>query len=747
MVGMGRDPRDLAPSPVPEESGCIQAPRVKSIIVDSSGAEVAISGPDPGWTEVARRGSRLTPAEPSVPRSLRGTHRTDRRGVSSAGGPQAAPHLLNPFAGRCFRCLSKRHRLAACRDPVHCLICRRAGHIASRCPRNRKANSSIRDRLGPAPRPIQLSDGLRFPPPPPTAMAPSAPSMLRHLDPSRRPRESRSTTVLSPALDQAVFFLRSHAVTLSAADGVNVSSPMAVGKALEAQLSVPVHSLRVTAHHPEHFFVTFTQPAYQVNAVRRGSIRVDGACFNISPWHEHDLATFDSLLLHVRVVIEKVPMHFWSVEGAEEILGRRVPVDRLDSRTLERGHTKTFACWVWARDIANIPTSHTLGVLPRGAGRVEEMEGFSPAPDRRVAPPPASAEYAMLIHVDRVEDWTQPSPRSSHSAQSGLPSSGSDDDDPPFPLVAPASWTLGVEDGQGGDRLQRLARAPVTSLGCRGGPRDGRSRDRDDEGGPGAGCRRSWKDVLLRRGASRAPRASPSQRRRSRSPLARRGLRESSDRRWRAGRTTAPVRRQSRPSREKANPAGVAKTTGSAAAATKPTPVARTSASGKGLVEEFFRMAKKPTLASIIVDGLAADVHIAAEAVVAAPLEFVDANLLQASGESVQLDAFSPTLSATASELGQFHRATPSLASTMEVQLGAVTGRVRELEIGGAGAGPESRGLFRTSKQQPLIATAPARRPVRRRRLGPPLPRLALARGKLPSGRQCQWHSALPCAS
>ncbi|KAI4990518.1 hypothetical protein ZWY2020_038881 [Hordeum vulgare] len=128
-------------------------------------------------------------------------------------------------------------------------------------------------------------------------MAPAAPSMLRHLDSSRRPRESRSTAVLSPALDQVVFFLRSHAVTLSAADGVNISSPMAVGKALEAQLSVPVHSLRVTAHHPEHFFVTFTQPAHHVNVVRRGSIRVDGACFNISPWHENDLATFDSLLL------------------------------------------------------------------------------------------------------------------------------------------------------------------------------------------------------------------------------------------------------------------------------------------------------------------------------------------------------------------------------------------------------------------------------------------------------------------
>ncbi|KAI5021859.1 hypothetical protein ZWY2020_058589 [Hordeum vulgare] len=204
-------------------------------------------------------------------------------------------------------------------------------------------------------------------------MPPLKPAMLHHVDPARRPRESRSVAFPSPVIDQAIFFLRSHAVTLTAADGVNASSPMAVGRALEAQLTVPEHSLRVTAHHPEHYLVIFTQPAHQVNAVRRASIWVDGAAFNVASWHEHDHASFGSLLLHVRVVIEDVPMHFWSVEGAEEILGRWVRVDRLDSRTLECGHTKTFACWVWTDDVGNIPTRHSLGVLSRGAGRVEEM--------------------------------------------------------------------------------------------------------------------------------------------------------------------------------------------------------------------------------------------------------------------------------------------------------------------------------------------------------------------------------------
>ncbi|KAI4999846.1 hypothetical protein ZWY2020_004435 [Hordeum vulgare] len=92
-------------------------------------------------------------------------------------------------------------------------------------------------------------------------------------------------------------------------------------------------------------------------------------------------------------------MQFWSVQGAEDILGKRLRVDRLDNRMLKRGHTKTFACSVWTNDVANIPTRHILGVLPRGAGRVEEMEGFSLS-DRRVAPPPATADYDMLRPKD-----------------------------------------------------------------------------------------------------------------------------------------------------------------------------------------------------------------------------------------------------------------------------------------------------------------------------------------------------------
>ncbi|KAF7029688.1 hypothetical protein CFC21_041375 [Triticum aestivum] len=257
------------------------------------------------------------------------------------------------------------------------------------------------------------------------------------VDPPRRPRSSNKVVVSSPAMDHAVFVLCHHAVTLTAVGGKGAANPLSVGKAIEDQVRVSPHLMRVTEHDPEDFFVHFDLSALRDNAVARGFIMVDGVRFNIAPWHEDDRAALLKLSLHIRVVIEKLPMQFWSLEGAEEALGDVCLIDRLDSRTYERGHTKMFACWVWVWDVAHIPTKRTLWVTKRGAGRVVEMLGYSPS-DRKVPPPPNAKRYDLLLHVDRIEDCAPSySPRSSHSSQSGLPSSDSDDGAPyPTPTLA-----------------------------------------------------------------------------------------------------------------------------------------------------------------------------------------------------------------------------------------------------------------------------------------------------------------------
>ncbi|KAE8801174.1 hypothetical protein D1007_23200 [Hordeum vulgare] len=65
-------------------------------------------------------------------------------------------------------------------------------------------------------------------------------------------------------------------------------------------------------------------------------------------------------------------------------------------------------------------------------------------------------------------------------------------------------------------------------------------------------------------------------------------------------------------------------------------------------------------------------------------------------------------LSAATTDFGQFNCATPSIARTMEVQLGAVTSRVCQLEIVGDEDRVEARSLFRTNRP-PLVNSSPAR--------------------------------------
>nr|XP_051230063.1 uncharacterized protein LOC127347977 [Lolium perenne] len=205
-----------------------------------------------------------------------------------------------------------------------------------------------------------------------------------------------------------------------------------------------------------------------------------------------------------------MPLQMWSREGAQEVLGSQVLVDRLDSRTYAQETTELFSCWVWCRNLDRIPSSHGFSVFPQDAGRVVEMNGYSP-PRREVAPPPECLRYDSLIHIDLVEDWTVRETRTPSSGQSGVPSSSSSEE-PPYPAVQPFTWRFGVPDGEdrsyGGRRLD----------GCRNIPSYHR---RDDDGGSSGG-RRNWRDVAAAPARHGAPSSAPSGRdgvrQRSRSP-------------------------------------------------------------------------------------------------------------------------------------------------------------------------------------------------------------------------------------
>ncbi|KAE8820074.1 d-3-phosphoglycerate chloroplastic [Hordeum vulgare] len=76
---------------------------------------------------------------------------------------------------------------------------------------------------------------------------------------------------------------------------------------------------------------------HQDNAVRRIIIKVDDFKYFVRAWHPDDHVAIVKLSLHVHIVVENMPMQFWSSEGAEEAFGDFDHIDRLDSHTYNRG--------------------------------------------------------------------------------------------------------------------------------------------------------------------------------------------------------------------------------------------------------------------------------------------------------------------------------------------------------------------------------------------------------------------------
>uniref|UniRef100_A0ACD5VW32 Uncharacterized protein n=1 Tax=Avena sativa TaxID=4498 RepID=A0ACD5VW32_AVESA len=268
--------------------------------------------------------------------------------------------------------------------------------------------------------------------------------MLRHisaLPAPRRPAGGCTVITASRFMEQEALLLRSRGVIIKAVDARQRHSrnPLLVGKKLEDALRIPPHVLHVTRHHPEAFFVKFDNAKHRDAALRLGEIIVDGCDFLLQPWRESDHAVHQTCPLHVRICVERMPLHMWNLEGAKEVLGGHVLVDRLDSRTFRQENTAIFSCWVWCWGLEHIPSSHTFTVFPDGADTISEMFGYSP-PSRQVAPPPNGMRYDTLVHLDLVEDSSTPYRRTPSSGQSGLPSSDSEEEEP-YPACNPTSGT------------------------------------------------------------------------------------------------------------------------------------------------------------------------------------------------------------------------------------------------------------------------------------------------------------------
>lgn len=409
------------------------------------------------------------------------------------GKPGQPAGYKNSFDGRCFRCLGKDHKLAACRDPLRCIACRRSGHLARDCPEKRRLQQlhsrlrfpkpTIHSRLVfPNPQPPSIHNRLTFPPLHPekeegevgveeevkeasTAMA------YAQGRPENRPEVGAAVVISDATMAHEVTKYRTRAVLLVARSDIKylgISSDE-VALALGRRIRIPRYEATVTRHRPEDFLVLFDHPPQRDMAIIAATVRVRGVDFDVLPWTEYRNGRDITWWYHVQVAIENLPIHVWNPQMARTVLGDDCLFDRIETNTVRKESTDIFFCWVWMWNPDFLHRTKRMTIFPPGAGLTPCLAGGQ---YRAVLPPPKGRYFDLIVHLDRIEDWSPPQECTPSSPQSGLPSSGFSDSVEYPKIYDFEDWVPGVVDG----------RRALPRTVCRPQPTpDQRRQDRGDD--------------------------------------------------------------------------------------------------------------------------------------------------------------------------------------------------------------------------------------------------------------------------
>jgi hypothetical protein len=186
----------------------------------------------------------------------------------------------------------------------------------------------------------------------------------------------------------------------------------------------------------------------------QGAVNAGAVAFMLSPWTRFRGAHANKLFYKARVCIEGVPADAHQVEVIRGLFGATDIIEGIDTGINCKEETACCTVWVWMENVATLARRGRLDLE-------EPLEVESPlfhfpelgieADRPRRAGPPKSLSYDVLLHLDRVLDYSGSPPSSPeshvsyHSDISGMPSEGSST--PAGPTTWGYRWFLGFEAG------------------------------------------------------------------------------------------------------------------------------------------------------------------------------------------------------------------------------------------------------------------------------------------------------------
>ncbi|CAL5044011.1 unnamed protein product [Urochloa decumbens] len=303
-----------------------------------------------------------------------------------------------------------------------------------------------------------------------------------------RPRNAQAGVARSEAIREAERQLESFAALAIQLDARVRLEADQVRQASSRQFRVPFHEVGASRVFAATFLIRFDSQLQRDAAIQCKELTIGHLKLQIMAWKcQFSSTSLTRFFYRARLCIEGVPSHAHHAEAVAGLFKAPGFFDDADCDAERPEEEECLRLWYWTADPDAIPTTGSLHIeepvtLPQEDYAESLFELGMPMGAMR-ADAEEALEYHVIIHVDRVLDFSAP-PRGSSHRSPDSPISGHLDEVPEemWPISHPFHWRLGVPDDERQNGGERRRGSVHDRLGGRG--RD-RSPPRGGAGGAG----------------------------------------------------------------------------------------------------------------------------------------------------------------------------------------------------------------------------------------------------------------------
>lgn len=183
-------------------------------------------------------------------------------------------------------------------------------------------------------------------------------------------------------------------------------------------------SFSVHPYFPENFLVVFNNRSIKDRFLHEGSIRTHHFLLIVRPWSRLALAVSHPLRFRVKLSLEGLPLHAWSLMSVSAILSPSCWVEAFDELSASCADLSAFRLVAWSLNPNMIPKEKSVVIvepdlLPDGIVLDHRKQVFTTPFGARECQ--EALRYNVIIHVHDVKDF-------SSSAERHIPFAPSSDD-------------------------------------------------------------------------------------------------------------------------------------------------------------------------------------------------------------------------------------------------------------------------------------------------------------------------------